>query len=55
MSSKRFKIVGIEKRPFSNGLFSIQSEGLVWNLTAGEYVIAVGVWHHASECIFPSD
>ena len=34
-----------EERPFSNGLFSIQSEGLVWNLTAGEYGIAVGVWH----------
>ena len=33
-------------------LFSIQSEGLVWNLTAGEYGIAVGVWHHASACIF---
>ena len=40
-----------EKRPFSNGLFSIQSEGLAWNLTAGEYVIAEGVWHHASACI----
>ena len=40
-----------EKRPFSNGLFSIQSEGLVCNLTAGEYVIAEGVWHHASACI----
>ena len=36
-----------EKRPFSNGLFSIQSEGLACNLTAGEYVIAEGVWHHA--------
>ena len=35
--------------------FSIQSEGLVWNLTAGEYVIAAGVWHHAPACIFPSD
>ena len=35
--------------------FFIQSEGLVWNLTAGEYVIAVGVWHHAIACIFPSD
>ena len=44
-----------EKRPFSNGLFSIQSEGLVWNLTAGEYVIAVGVWHLAPACIFHSD
>ena len=30
-----------EKRPFLNGLFSIQSEGLVCNLTEGEYVIAV--------------
>ena len=40
-----------EKRPFSNGLFSIQSEGLACNLTAGEYVIAEGVWHHASACI----
>ena len=29
----------------------IQSEGLVCNLTAGEYVIAEGVWHHASACI----
>ena len=27
--------------------FFIQSEGLVCNLTAGEYGIAVGVWHHA--------
>ena len=33
-------------------LFSIQSEGLVCNLTAGEYGIAVGVWHHALACIF---
>ena len=41
-----------EKRPFSNGLFSIQSKGLACNLTAGEYVIAEGVWHHASACIF---
>ena len=40
-----------EKRSFSNGLFSIQSEGLACNLTAGEYVIAEGVWHHASACI----
>ena len=32
-------------------LFSIQSEGLACNLTAGEYVIAEGVWHHASACI----
>ena len=32
--------------------FFIQSEGLVWNLTAGEYGIAVGVWHHAPACIF---
>ena len=40
-----------EKRPFSNGLFSIQSEGLACNLTTGEYVIAEGVWHHASACI----
>ena len=40
-----------EKRPFSSGLFSIQSEGLACNLTAGEYVIAEGVWHHASACI----
>ena len=31
--------------------FFIQSEGLVCNLTAGEYVIAEGVWHHASACI----
>ena len=50
---KRFEFVGStqEKRPFSNGLFSIQSEGLACNLTAGEYVIAEGVWHHASACI----
>ena len=49
----RFEIVGVtqEKRPFSSGLFSIQSEGLACNLTAGEYVIAEGVWHHASACI----
>ena len=40
-----------EKRPFPNGLFSTQSEGLACNLTAGEYVIAEGVWHHASACI----
>ena len=32
--------------------FFIQSEGLVCNLTAGEYGIAVGVWHHAPACIF---
>ena len=31
--------------------FSIQSEGLACNLTAGEYVIAEGVWHHALACI----
>ena len=35
--------------------FFIQSEGLVCNLTAGEYVIAAGVWHHALACIYPSD
>ena len=40
-----------KKRPFSNGLFSIQPEGLACNITAGEYVIAEGVWHHASACI----
>ena len=27
--------------------FSIQSEGLVCNLTCGENVIAVGAWNHA--------
>ena len=32
--------------------FFIQSEGLVCNLTAGEYGIAVGVWYHAPACIF---
>jgi hypothetical protein len=32
--------------------FFIQSEGLVCNLTEGEYVIAEGVWHHALACIF---
>ena len=32
--------------------FFIQSEGLVCNLTAGEYGIAVGVWNHASACIY---
>ena len=31
-----------EKRPFSNGLFSIQSEGLACNHDAVMYVIAVG-------------
>ena len=41
-----------EKRPFSNGFFSIQSEGLACNHDAVVYVIAVGVWHHASACIF---
>ena len=30
---------------------AIQSEGLACNLTAGEYVIAEGVWHHALACI----
>ena len=40
-----------EKRPFSNGLFFIQSEGLACNLTVGEYAIAEGVWHHAPACI----
>ena len=35
--------------------FFIQSEGLVCNLTAGEYGIAAGVWHHALACIYPSD
>ena len=44
-----FEIVGAtqEKRPFSNGLFSIQSEGLACNLTAGEYVIRriATVWY----------
>ena len=33
----------------------IQSEGLVCNHDAVVYVIAAGVWHHASACIFPSD
>ena len=55
MCFAQFAVGSQEKRPFSNGLFSIQSEGLVCNLTAGEYVIAAGVWHHASACIFPSD
>ena len=32
--------------------FFIQSKGLVCNLTAGEYGIAAGVWHHAPACIF---
>ena len=39
------------KKTVQNGLFSIQSEGMACNLTAGEYVIAEGVWHHASACI----
>ena len=41
-----------EKSKSKDLLFSIQSEGLACNLTAGEYVIAEGVWHHASACIF---
>ena len=40
-----------EKDRFRTVFFSIQSEGLACNLTAGEYVIAEGVWHHASACI----
>ena len=40
-----------EKSKSKDLLFSIQSEGLACNLTAGEYVIAEGVWHHASACI----
>ena len=40
-----------EKSKLRDLLFSIQSEGLACNLTAGEYVIAEGVWHHASACI----
>ena len=40
-----------EKSKSRDLLFSIQSEGLTCNLTAGEYVIAEGVWHHASACI----
>ena len=53
----RFEIVGWtqEKSKSRDLLFSIQSEGLACNLTAGEYVIAEGVWHHASACISPSD
>ena len=37
IKNKGFEIVGgsQEKRPFSNGLFSIQSEGLVWNHPQG--------------------
>ena len=38
-------------RQSSDCLIFIQSEGLACNLTAGEYVIAEGVWHHASACI----
>ena len=54
---KGFEIVGgsQEKSKSRDLLFSIQSEGLACNLTAGEYVIAEGVWHHASACISPSD
>ena len=33
------------------GKVAIQSEGLACDLTAGEYVIAEGVWHHAPACI----
>ena len=51
MSLVQFRSEAPEKRPFSNGLFSIHSEGLACNLTEGEYVIAEGVWHHASACI----
>ena len=50
-NSCNFILRAQEKRPFSNGLFSIQSEGLACNLTWGEHVIAEGVCHHASECI----
>ena len=41
----------MKKDRFRTVFFSIQSEGLACNLTAGEYVIAEGVWHHASACI----
>ena len=44
--------VNSEKSKSRDLLFSIQSEGLACNLTAGEYVIAEGVWHHALACIF---
>ena len=40
-----------EKSTAQAVLFSIQSEGLAWNLTAGEHDIAAGVWHHAPACI----
>ena len=41
------------KKTVIHGLFSIQSEGLVCNQRAcALYGIAVGVWHHASACIF---
>ena len=40
---------GMHRIPF---FVFIQSKGLVCNLTAGEYGIAVGVWHHAPACIF---
>ena len=40
-----------EKRPFYNGLFSIQAAGLVWHqCTCVVYGIAKGVWHH-QRCI----
>ena len=41
-----------EKSKSRDLLFSIQSEGLACNLTAGEYVIAAGVWHHAQRVSF---
>ena len=38
-------------KSLSTWSFFIRSEGLVCNLTAGEYVIAEGVCHHALACI----
>ena len=52
MSLVQFRPEAPEKSKSKDLLFSIQSEGLACNLTAGEYVIAEGVWHHASACIF---
>ena len=50
---RRFEsaMVRQEKSTAQAVLFSIQSEGLAWNLTAGEHDIAAGVWHHAPACI----
>ena len=50
-TAKRIPLSPPEKSKSKDLLFSIRSEGSECNLTAGEYVIAAGVWHHALACI----